>query len=69
MGFSQTAIIESVAKDYPSLNFAIIDGVSQLPNVASLVFREHEGSYLVGMIAAMTSKTGSIGFLGGMEFP
>src|SRR4051794_16906246 len=47
VGYSQTAIIESVAKDYPSLNFAVIDGVSQLPNVASLVFREHEGSYLV----------------------
>lgn len=69
VGFSQTAIIESVAKDYPSLSFAIIDGVSQLPNVASLVFREHEGSYLVGMIAAMTSRTGAIGFLGGMDIP
>jgi basic membrane protein A len=69
VGFSQTPIIESVAKDYPSLNFAIIDGVSQLPNVASLIFKEHEGSYLVGMIAAMTSKTGAIGFVGGMDSP
>jgi basic membrane protein A len=69
VGFSQTPIIEAVAKDYPALNFAIIDGVSQLPNVASLIFKEHEGSYLVGMIAAMTSKTGAIGFVGGMDSP
>jgi basic membrane protein A len=69
VGFSQTPIIEAVAKDYPALNFAIIDGVSQLPNVASLIFKEHEGSYLVGMIAAMTSKSGAIGFIGGMDSP
>jgi basic membrane protein A len=43
--------------------------VSQLPNVASLIFKEHEGSYLVGMIAAMNSKSGAIGFVGGMDSP
>jgi basic membrane protein A len=69
VGFSQTPQIEAVAKDYPSLNFAVVDGVSQLPNVASLIFKEHEGSYLVGMIAAITSKTGAIGFVGGMDIP
>ena len=69
VGFSQTPIIETVAKDYPSISFVIVDGVSQLPNVASLIFREHEGAYLVGMIAAMTSKTGTLGFLGGMDIP
>lgn len=69
VGFTQTPIVDSVARDYPKLNFAIIDGVSQLPNVASLVFREHEGSYLVGMIAAMTSRSHSIGFVGGMDVP
>jgi len=69
VGFSQTPNIEAVAKDYPNLNFAIVDGVSQLPNVASLIFKEHEGSYLVGMIAALTSKTGTIGFVGGMDIP
>jgi len=69
IGFSQTPEIESVAKDYPSLNFAVVDGVSQLPNVASLIFKEHEGSYLVGMIAAMTSKSGILGFVGGMDIP
>jgi basic membrane protein A len=69
VGFAQAPIMEQVAKDYPKINFAIIDGVSQLPNVASLVFKEHQGSYLVGMIAARTSKTGTIGFLGGMDIP
>ena len=69
VGFSQLPIIEAVAKDYPNTQFAIVDGVSQLPNVASLVFREHEGSYLVGMIAAKTSKSGTIGFIGGMDIP
>src|SRR5678809_63877 len=67
VGFAQAPIMELVAKDYPNIHFAIVDGVSQLPNVASLVFKEHEGSYLVGILAAKTSKTGTIGFLGGMD--
>lgn len=67
IGFAQTPIIELVARDYPNIRFAIVDGVSDLPNVASLVFKEHEGSYLVGMLAAKNSKTGTIGFLGGMD--
>ncbi len=69
IGFAQAPIMEVVARDYPNAQFAIIDGVSQLPNVASLVFKEHQGSYLVGMIAAKTSRTGVIGFLGGMDIP
>ena len=67
VGFAQAPIMESVAKDYPHIQFAIIDGVSQLPNVASLIFKEHEGSYLVGILAAKASQTGTIGFLGGMD--
>src|SRR3979411_941933 len=67
VGFAQAPIMESVAKDYPNIHFAIVDGVSELPNVASLIFKEHEGSYLVGMLAAKNSKTGTIGFLGGMD--
>jgi basic membrane protein A and related proteins len=67
VGFAQAPIMEQVAKDYPNIHFAIIDGVSELPNVASLIFKEHEGSYLVGMLAAKTTKTGTIGFLGGMD--
>jgi basic membrane protein A len=67
VGFAQAPIMEMVAKDYPNIHFAIIDGVSELPNVASLVFKEQEGSYLVGLLAAKTSRTGTIGFLGGMD--
>ena len=69
VGFAQTPIMELVAKDYPNIRFAIVDGVSSLPNVASLVFKEHEGSYLVGMLAARASKTGTLGFIGGMDIP
>lgn len=67
VGFAQAPIMELVAKDYPNIQFAIIDGESKLPNVASLVFKEHEGSYLVGILAAKASRTGTIGFLGGMD--
>jgi basic membrane protein A and related proteins len=69
VGFNEAPEIDSVAADYPNMSFVIVDGVSQLPNVASLVFKEHEGSYLVGMIAALTSKSGTLGFLGGMDIP
>lgn len=69
VGFAQGPILEAVAKDYPQLHFVIIDSVVEAPNVASLLFKEHEGSFLVGMIAAATSKTGSIGFVGGMDIP
>jgi basic membrane protein A len=68
--------MKKVATDYPNIKFAIVDGVifeddNKTPkkNVASLVFREHEGSYLVGMIAAAKSKSGVIGFVGGMKIP
>jgi basic membrane protein A len=70
VGFAQSPIMERVAKDYPNVNFAIIDGViPELKNVASLVFMEHQGSYLVGIIAARTSKTNTLGFIGGMDIP
>jgi basic membrane protein A len=67
IGFAQAPIIEIVAGDYPNIHFAIVDGVSDLPNVASLIFKEQEGAYLVGLLAARTSKTGTIGFLGGLD--
>jgi basic membrane protein A len=76
VGFAQGPIMQKVADDYPNLKFAIIDGVimeadgkTPKKNVASLVFREHEGSYLVGMIAASKSKSGVLGFIGGMDIP
>jgi len=76
IGFAQGPIMQKVATDYPNIKFAIIDGVifekdgkTPKQNVASLVFREHEGSFLVGMIAAQKSKTGVLGFVGGMDIP
>ncbi|HXG63620.1 MAG TPA: BMP family ABC transporter substrate-binding protein [Blastocatellia bacterium] len=69
VGFAQMPIMQQVARDYPNLKFAIIDGVIDLPNVASLIFEEHEGSFLVGMIAGRITKTNKIGFVGGMDIP
>jgi len=69
IGFSQGSAIEKTAKDFPKLKFAIIDSVVTLPNVQSIIFKEHEGSFLVGMMAAMASKTGKVGFVGGMDIP
>jgi basic membrane protein A and related proteins len=69
IGFSQASGMEKVAKELPGTKFAIIDAVVDLPNVQSIVFKEHEGSFLVGMAAAMASKTGKVGFVGGMDIP
>ena len=69
IGFSQGSSLEKVAKDFPKQQFAIIDSVINLPNVQSIVFKEHEGSFLVGMMAALASKTGKVGFVGGMDIP
>jgi basic membrane protein A and related proteins len=69
IGFSQGGAVEKTAKEFPKLKFAIIDSVVSLPNVQSIVFNEHEGSFLVGMMAAMASKTGKVGFIGGMDIP
>jgi basic membrane protein A and related proteins len=69
IGFGQASSIEKVAKEFPKLNFAIIDMVVKLPNVQSVVFKEQEGSFLVGMMAALASKTGKVGFVGGMDIP
>jgi basic membrane protein A and related proteins len=69
IGFSQAASIEKVARAYPATRFAIIDAVVKLPNVQSFVYREHEASYLAGMLAAMASNSGKVGFVGGMDIP
>jgi len=69
VGFSQGSSIEKVAKEFPKLSFVIIDSVVKLPNVESIVFKEHEGSFLVGMMAALASKSGKVGFVGGMDIP
>jgi basic membrane protein A len=69
VGFPQASSIEAVARDFPQLRFAIVDMVVNLPNVQSFVFREHEGAFLVGVLAALASKTGTLGFVGGQDIP
>ena len=68
-GFAFGDVLNKVAPDFPDTKFAIIDMVVEQPNVKSVVFNEHEGSYLVGVMAAMASKTGTVGFIGGMDIP
>ncbi len=69
LGFANASTLEVVAPDYPDTEFVIVDMVVDQPNVKSVVFSEHEGSYLVGMMAAMASKTGTVSFIGGMDVP
>jgi basic membrane protein A len=69
VGFAQEDAIKKVAPEFPKVHFAIIDSVVDLPNVESITFKEHEGSFLVGVLAAMASKTGKVGFVGGMDIP
>ncbi len=69
IGFSQAAALEKVAKEFPDTKFAIVDSEVKQPNVRSILFAEHEGSYLVGVMAASASKTGKVGFIGGMDIP
>lgn len=69
VGFQNATPLETVAAEHPETNFTIIDSVVDLPNVQSITFKEHEGSFLVGMAAAMASETGTVGFVGGMDIP
>ena len=71
MGFAMADPVAAVAGDYPDTKFVNIDGwLPEIPkNVQLIAFQEHQGSYLVGMLAAMKSKTGTIGFIGGMDIP
>lgn len=69
IGFAQKEAITKVAGQYPKSHFAIVDAQVDAPNVRSLLFEEHEGAYLVGAIAALTSRSAKIGFVGGMDIP
>ncbi|MEY2771012.1 MAG: hypothetical protein RIQ38_1431 [Pseudomonadota bacterium] len=69
IGFGQASSIEKISREFPKLQFAIIDMVVTQPNVQSVVFKEHEGSFLVGVMAAKASKSGKVGFVGGMDIP
>jgi basic membrane protein A and related proteins len=69
VGFAFATPLEAVAKEHPDAKFTIIDAVVEADNVQSVVFKEHEGSFLVGMAAAIASETGKVGFVGGMDIP
>jgi len=69
VGFNQVSAVKAVAAEFPQVRFVIIDSVVDAPNVQSIVFREEQGSYLAGMLAALKSATGKIGFVGGMDVP
>ncbi|MGL5175984.1 MAG: BMP family lipoprotein [Cetobacterium sp.] len=69
VGFPMKDAIENVARDYPELKFAMIDNSTSEENVKNLLFRENEGSFLMGALAAMMSKTGVVGFVGGIDMP
>jgi basic membrane protein A len=69
IGYLMNNDLTEVAKNYPTQHFAIVDAVNAQPNVASVTFREQDGSFLAGALAAMVTKTKSIGFLGGIDGP
>lgn len=69
IGFSMTKAVETVAKEFPKVRFMLIDSVVKANNVDSVVFKEQEGSYLVGLAAGMASKSQKVGFVGGMDIP
>lgn len=69
VGFAQATAVKTVAAEFPALRFVIVDSVVEGPNVQSILFREEQGSYLAGLLAALRSGTGKIGFIGGMDVP
>ena len=68
-GFLQADAIAATSQEFPDTNFVLIDAVAENPNVRSVLFKEHEGSYLVGYIAGTLTQTGTVGFVGGMDIP
>lgn len=69
VGFTQQTAIQTVAPEFKDVKFTLIDSVVEAPNVNSILFKEEEGSFLVGVAAALTSKTDKVGFIGGMDIP
>ena len=69
VGFQYASSLDKVAAEFPETRFAIIDTVIDRPNVQSIVFKEHEGSFIVGVLAAMAAEGGKVGFVGGMDVP
>jgi len=69
VGFAQRSAVQAVAAEFPQTRFILIDSFVDAPNVQSVLFREEQGSYLAGMMAAMASRSGRVGFVGGMDIP
>ena len=69
VGFLFQEPMNRVAADYPNVNFALIDAVAEPSNVASLIYKAHEGTFLAGVIAALKTETKKVGFVGGMKIP
>ena len=69
IGFAQAQAVQNIAKEFPATKFVLIDGVAKGDNVNSVLFKEQEGSYLVGVAATLASKSKKIGFIGGMDIP
>jgi len=69
VGFLFQEPMNRVASDFPDVKFALIDAIIEQPNVASLIYRAHEGTFLAGVISALKTETKQIGFIGGMKVP
>lgn len=69
IGVGYSVAVKNVAEKYPNIKFTVVDAIIDLPNVQSITFKENEGSYLVGMIAAMKTEVKKLGFIGGMDIP
>src|SRR5690606_36488257 len=69
IGFELKADLETIAKQNEDTHFGIVDDVIELPNVVSITFKEHQGSFLVGVDAALKTKTNKLGFVGGIDSP
>lgn len=69
VGIAQAQTVRKLAQEMPNQKFAIVDAIVSAPNVVSLMFQEHEGSFLVGYIAGMKTKSETVGFIGGMDIP
>ncbi|KAA1057012.1 BMP family lipoprotein [Azospirillum argentinense] len=69
IGFYYAAPLASLAPKHPAVRFTLVDAVVEAPNVQSVTFKEQEGSFLVGMLAAMASRTGTVGFIGALDIP
>jgi len=67
VGFENAPYIEALSQEYPDQRFAIVDVAVEGDNVASIVYREQEGDFLMGVLAAMLTETGRVGFIGGMD--